>query len=59
MTTVGAILKKLREDNGYSQRQIAEYLEIDQSNLSKIENNKRKLNWSLSEKILSLYNCTP
>lgn len=59
MTTVGAILKKLREDNGYSQRQIAEYLEVDQSNLSKIENNKRKLNWSLSEKILSLYNCTP
>ncbi|WP_405306915.1 helix-turn-helix domain-containing protein [Methanobrevibacter sp.] len=59
MTTVGAILKKLREENGYSQRQIAEYLEIDQSNLSKIENNKRKLNWTLSEKILSLYNCTP
>lgn len=59
MTNVGAILKKLREENGYSQRQIAEYLEIDQSNLSKIENNKRKLNWTLSEKILSLYNCSP
>ena len=59
MTTIGSRLKKLRIENGYSQRQVAEYLEIDQSNLSKIENNKRKLNWFLSDKLMSLYNCTP
>ena len=59
MTTIGSRLKKLRIENGYSQRQVAEYLGIDQSNLSKIENNKRKLNWLLSDKLLSLYNCTP
>ena len=59
MTSVGSRLKKLREENGYSQRQLAEYLEIDQSNLSKIENDKRTLNWRLSDKILSLYNCSP
>lgn len=59
MSSVGSRLKKLREEHGYSQRQLAEYLEIDQSNLSKIENDKRKLNWVLSDKILSLYNCSP
>ena len=59
MASVGSRLKELRIEHGYSQRQLAEYLEIDQSNLSKIENDKRKLNWLLSDKILSLYNCTP
>lgn len=59
MTGIGSKLKKLREENGYSQRQIAEYLEIDQSNLSKIENNKRNLNLVLLDKICYLYNCTP
>lgn len=59
MTTVGSRLKKLRIEHGYSQRQLAEYLEIDQSNLSKIENDKRRLNLTLLDKILYLYNCTP
>jgi Zn-dependent peptidase ImmA (M78 family)/transcriptional regulator with XRE-family HTH domain len=59
MTTVGSRLKKLRIEHGYSQVQLAEYLEIDQSNLSKIENDKRKLNLTLLDKILFLYNCTP
>ena len=59
MSSVGSRLKKLREEHGYSQRQVAEYLEIDQSNLSKIENDKRKLNLVLLDKICYLYNCTP
>ena len=59
MNSVGSRLKKLRQEHGYSQRQVAEYLEIDQSNLSKIENDKRNLSLVLSEKLLALYNCTP
>lgn len=59
MNTVAYRLKELREENGYSQRQLAEYLEIDQSNLSKIENGKRKLNLILLDKICYLYNCNP
>ena len=55
MNSVGSRLQKLREEHGYSQRQVAEYLEIDQSNLSKIENDKRNLNLVLSEKLLALY----
>ena len=30
-------LKQLREENNYSQEQVADYLEIDQSYISKIE----------------------
>ena len=59
MSSVGSRLKKLRLEHGYSQSQLAEYLEIDQSNLSKIENDKRNLNSVSAEKIFSLYNCTP
>ncbi|MBR0271403.1 MAG: ImmA/IrrE family metallo-endopeptidase [Methanobrevibacter sp.] len=59
MTSIGSRLRKLRVEYGYSQRQVAEFLEIDQSNLSKIENDKRNLNWTLSDKLISLYNCTP
>lgn len=59
MSTIGSKLKKLRVENGYSQRQLAEYLEIDQSNLSKIENDKRQLNLVLLDKVCNLYNCTP
>lgn len=55
----GSRLRKLREEHGYSQKQIENYLGIDQSNLSKIERNKRKLNVNLLEKLCLLYNCSP
>ena len=37
-------LKQLREENNYSQEQVANYLEMDQSYISKIEKGKRNLN---------------
>lgn len=51
-------LKQLREDNGYTQKQVAEYLEIDQSYLSKIEKGERKITLSLIRKLCSLYDCS-
>lgn len=59
MKNYGSKLKELREEYGYSQEQIARYLNIDQSNLSKIERNIRNLNVNLLEKLCLLYNCTP
>lgn len=59
MNSVGSRLRKLRSEHNYSQRQVADYLKIDQSNLSKIENDKRNLNMTLLDKICFLYNCTP
>ena len=52
-------LKQLREENNYSQEQVADYLEIDQSYISKIEKGKRNLNEISFNKLCLLYNCSP
>lgn len=52
-------LKKLREDNNYSQKQIAEFLDVDQSYISKIENGTRNVNEIVFDKLCLLYNCSP
>ncbi|AWX32006.1 helix-turn-helix domain-containing protein [Methanosphaera sp. BMS] len=52
-------LKKLRIENGYTQKQVSDYLGIAQSNLSKIENGERKFNITLLDKLCLLYNCSP
>ena len=52
-------LKKLRRKNGYTQEQVSNYLQITQSNLSKIENGERNFNMTLLDKLCLLYNCTP
>ena len=52
-------LKKLREDNNYSQEHVANYLDIDQSYISKIEKGKRNLNEISFNKLCLLYNCSP
>ena len=52
-------IRKLREDNGYSQKQIADYLEMDQSYVSKIEKGTRNLNEVSFNKLCLLYNCSP
>ena len=52
-------LKKLREENNYSQEQVANYLGIDQSYISKIEKGKRNLNEISFNKLCLLYNCSP
>ena len=54
----GERIKSLREEHKYTQKQVADYLEIDQSNLSKIELGKRKISMDLLEKLCSLYNCS-
>ena len=52
-------LKQLREENNYSQEQVADYLEMDQSYISKIEKGKRNLNEISFNKLCLLYNCSP
>lgn len=51
-------LKKLRVDNGYTQKQVADYLEIDQSYLSKIEKGERKITLSIINRLCLLYDCS-
>lgn len=59
MTLICERLKQLREENNYSQEQVANYLEIDQSYISKIEKGKRNLNEISFNKLCLLYNCSP
>ena len=56
---VGKNLSELRRKNGYTQKQVSDYLGIAQSNLSKIENGKRNFNMTLLDKLCLLYNCSP
>lgn len=51
-------LKALRKESGLTQDQLAQYLGVDQSMITKLENGTRKLNVTLIEKLCSLFGCT-
>ena len=51
-------LKQLRIESGITQTQLAEYLEVDQSMVTKLENGTRSLNVTLIDKICSLFGCS-
>lgn len=51
-------LKELRIQNGYTQKQVANYLEMDQSYLSKIENGERNVNDVGFDRLCLLYDCS-
>jgi transcriptional regulator with XRE-family HTH domain len=56
--SLGSKLKKLREDSGLNQSQIASFLGVDQSFISLCEKDQRRLNVELLERLCSLYGCT-
>ena len=58
MKEIGPKLRSLRRKNRYTQKQVADYLEIDQSYLSKIEKGERNLNDVNFEKLCLLYDCS-
>lgn len=58
MSEIGKRIKALRRDNNYTQKQVADFLEIDQSYLSKIEKGERNLNEVTFDKLCNLYNCS-
>ena len=55
MHTIGEKLKTLREKSKLSQKQLAGYLDIDQSYLSKIESNERQVNIEILDKLSILF----
>lgn len=55
--TIGDRLKYLRKQHHFTQKQIADYLEFQQGQIAKLENNQRKLKVSSLEKLCELYNC--
>lgn len=51
-------LKQLRKESKITQEQLAEYLNVDQSMITKLENGTRSLSVGLIEKICSLFGCS-
>ena len=51
-------LKELRKESKITQEQLASYLGVDQSMITKLENGTRSLNTTLIEKICNLFGCS-
>ena len=51
-------LKQLRKESKITQEQLARYLDVDQSMITKLENGTRNLNVTLIEKICNLFGCS-
>lgn len=54
---VGKKFKELREQSGLTQGQLAEYLNVDQSYISKCEKNERQFSVDILEKAGNLFGC--
>ncbi len=52
------MLKSLRKESGITQQQLAQYLQVDQTMITKLENGTRNFNLTLIEKICNLFGCS-
>ncbi len=52
---IGENIKALREQSGFTQSNIARYLQVDQSLISKIEKNERPITSDMLEKLSALF----
>jgi len=55
LVNIGATLKALRERSGFTQSNIAKYLKVDQSLISKFETGERALTADMLEKLAVLF----
>ena len=51
-------LKQLRKGSEITQEQLAQYLKVDQTMITKLENGSRNFNTTLIEKICCLFGCS-
>ena len=57
-SSIGEKLKALRINNDFTQKQVADYLNMDQGHLSNIERGKRNVTVDVLEDLCNLYNCS-
>ncbi|MEG1877473.1 MAG: helix-turn-helix transcriptional regulator [Lachnospiraceae bacterium] len=55
---IGERIKSLREESGFTQGNIAKYLEVDQSLISKIEKGDRFITSDMLDKLTALFGIT-
>lgn len=56
--SVGERFSKLRIKNGFTQSQVAHYLEVDQSYISKYEKDERQFSIDVLERLAALFGCS-
>lgn len=59
LTSIGKFLRKLRIDNGEILRDMANALEVSSAFLSAVENGKKKMPESWTEKLKNIYSFSP
>ena len=57
INSVGKKFKELRNKSGLTQNQVADYLEVDQSYISKCEKDERQFSIDIIEKAAALFGC--
>ncbi|NMB26776.1 MAG: helix-turn-helix transcriptional regulator [Tissierellia bacterium] len=55
---IGERFSELRKRSGFTQTQLSEYLDVDQSYISKCEKNERQFSADVLEKAAELFGCT-
>ena len=55
---IGKRFSELRNRSGFTQSQLAEYLDVDQSYISKCEKNERQFSTDVLEKAAELFGCS-
>ena len=57
LISIGSKIKSLRENSGFTQNNIAKYLKVDQSLISKFEVGERPISADMLEKLATLFGC--
>ena len=55
---LGENIRALRDNAGFNQSNLAEFLDVDQSMISKVENGERSLSADMIEKLAALFGVT-
>ena len=58
ISRIGENIKALREQSGFTQSNLAQYLKVDQSLISKIEKNERPITSDMLDKLSALFGVT-
>lgn len=58
LTDVGMNIKNLRERSGFTQKNIADFLKVDQSLVSKFESGERSISLDMLDRLAALFGCS-